>query len=55
MRKGTSVRSKKALSEPRKTPSEKKSRSLRKRTDLKSKSWYEKAVASVATTIDRRR
>jgi hypothetical protein len=49
------VRSKKALSKPPKKPTEEKSRSVRKPTDLKSNSWYEKASASVAITIDRRR
>jgi hypothetical protein len=49
------VRSKKALSTPPKTPTEKKSRSVRKPTDLKSHSRYETAAASVAITIERRR
>ena len=49
------VRSKKALSEPLKKHTEKKSRKVRKLTDLKSNSWYEKAAASVAITIERRR
>jgi hypothetical protein len=49
------VRSKKALNKPPKKPTEEKSRSVRKPTDLRSNSWYEKASASVAITIDRRR
>jgi hypothetical protein len=49
------IRSKKAPSKPPKKPTEKKSRSVRKWTDLKSGSWYEKAATSVATPIDRRR
>lgn len=49
------VRSKAAPSKPPKKPTEKKSRRERKPTDLKSKSWHEKAAKSVAITIDRRR
>jgi hypothetical protein len=48
------VCSKKDVSKPPKKHTEKKSRSVRKPTDLKSNSWYEKAAASVAIT-DRRR
>jgi hypothetical protein len=47
------VCSTKAVSKPLKEPTEKKSRSVRKPTDFKFNSWYEKAAASVA--IERRR
>ena len=48
------ARSKKAPSKPRRKPTAKKSRTVKKRAELKSSSWYEKAAVSLATPIDRR-
>ena len=44
--------SKKAPNKPRKTPTAKKSGSPRKRTELKSSSWHEKAAEPHATPLD---